>query len=249
MSKRLTTEEFISRAKKIHGDKYDYSKVKYVNMFTKVCIICPEHGEFLQKPVSHLNGHKCYFCGLNSLKSKVYGIGINDVFESKHLKSHQVWVGMLERCYNDKTRHLYKSYYDCTVCESWIYFSNFKKWFDEHYVEGFALDKDILVKGNRIYSPDTCCFVPQEINNVVQRREISRGSTLIGVYKKGRKYSADIGGKYGIHVGTFCSQIEAFQAYKAVKEKIIKDLAYKYKNKIEPRVYEALYNYEVEITD
>jgi len=54
MSKRLTTQEFIDRARDVHGDKYDYSKVEYVNANTKVCIVCPKHGEFWQKPSSHL---------------------------------------------------------------------------------------------------------------------------------------------------------------------------------------------------
>ena len=58
----MTTETFIKKAKKIHGNKYDYSKVKYVNSKTKVCIICPEHGEFWQTPSSHLNGHGCKKC-------------------------------------------------------------------------------------------------------------------------------------------------------------------------------------------
>lgn len=62
-----TTETFIKRAKEIHGDKYDYSKVNYVNGNTKVCIICPEHGEFWQNPYSHLQNHGCPECGkLNS---------------------------------------------------------------------------------------------------------------------------------------------------------------------------------------
>ena len=61
-NKKLTTEEFIKRAKEIYGDKYDYSKVEYVNNHTKVCIICPDHGEFWQKPQSHLNGHGCVKC-------------------------------------------------------------------------------------------------------------------------------------------------------------------------------------------
>ena len=56
-SKKLTTEEFISKAKQIHGNKYDYSNVNYVNKYTKVCIICPEHGEFWQKPSNHLKGN------------------------------------------------------------------------------------------------------------------------------------------------------------------------------------------------
>ena len=61
-NKKYTTEEFIEKAKKIHGDKYDYSKVEYVNNFTKVHIICPEHGEFLESPQHHLEGHGCKKC-------------------------------------------------------------------------------------------------------------------------------------------------------------------------------------------
>ena len=62
MAKRLTTAEFIEKAKKKHGNKYDYSKVEYINAKTKVCIICPVHGEFWQTPDKHLCGHSCYFC-------------------------------------------------------------------------------------------------------------------------------------------------------------------------------------------
>lgn len=62
MKKRLTTKEFIENAKKVHGNKYDYSKVNYVNAKTKVCIICPKHGEFWQTPDKHLRGHGCQKC-------------------------------------------------------------------------------------------------------------------------------------------------------------------------------------------
>ena len=62
MSKRITTEQFIEEAKKIHGDKYDYVKVVYINKHTKVCIICPIHGEFWQTPNNHLQGHGCPYC-------------------------------------------------------------------------------------------------------------------------------------------------------------------------------------------
>ena len=60
--KKHTTEEFIELAKKVHGDKYDYSKVKYINNKTKVCIICPKHGEFWQTPNTHLSGQGCPKC-------------------------------------------------------------------------------------------------------------------------------------------------------------------------------------------
>ena len=64
----MTTEEFISKAKKVHGDKYDYSLVEYVNNKTRVTIICPIHGLFEQRPVNHLRGHGCMYCG-NALKN------------------------------------------------------------------------------------------------------------------------------------------------------------------------------------
>ena len=72
-TKRKTTEEFIEEARKIHGDKYNYSKVEYVNQLTKVCIICPIHGEFWQDPKQHLRGQGCQKCGL--LRNKKHNIG------------------------------------------------------------------------------------------------------------------------------------------------------------------------------
>ena len=61
MPKRFTKEDFIERAKKAHGDKFDYSKVEYINIETKVCIICPKHGEFWQRPNDHIRGIGCRF--------------------------------------------------------------------------------------------------------------------------------------------------------------------------------------------
>ena len=63
-NKKLTAEEFIEKAREVHGDRYDYSKVEYVNANTKVCIVCPEHGEFWQVPASHLKGIGCQKCGI-----------------------------------------------------------------------------------------------------------------------------------------------------------------------------------------
>ena len=66
----MTVQEFTEKAKKVHGDKYDYSKVEYINNKTKVCIICPEHGEFWQTPDSHLRGRGCRQCSIKSMKDK-----------------------------------------------------------------------------------------------------------------------------------------------------------------------------------
>lgn len=73
-TKRLTTEIFISRSKKIHGDKYDYGKVEYVNQITKVCIICSIHGEFWQTPSYHIDGCGCSKC-VNEHRRKLFSLG------------------------------------------------------------------------------------------------------------------------------------------------------------------------------
>ena len=75
---RKTTEEFVRRAKEIHGDKYDYSKVVYFNNSTKVCIICPKHGEFWQTPANHISYNGCPHCKRNALKKVKFGIAINE---------------------------------------------------------------------------------------------------------------------------------------------------------------------------
>ena len=71
MPRKLTQEEFIKRAREVHGDKYDYSKVEYVNANSKVCIICSEHGEFWQKPASHLLGCGCPYCKNSYLENEI----------------------------------------------------------------------------------------------------------------------------------------------------------------------------------
>lgn len=72
MGKKLTTEEFIKRAKAVHGEKYDYSKTVYQKSNKKVCIICPEHGEFWQVPASHINGIGCPVCGRKTMTDEQF---------------------------------------------------------------------------------------------------------------------------------------------------------------------------------
>lgn len=129
-------------------------------------------------------------------------------------------------------------------------FSNFKRWFDEHYIDGWHLDKDILVKGNKVYSPETCCFVPQEINGLFAKSNKKRGMCCIGVTRHGNGFRA-LMMAHGEHerLGTYKTEVEAFEAYKRRKEELIKETAEHYKDLLESRVYEALYNYQVEITD
>jgi len=114
-------------------------------------------------------------------------------------------------------------------------------------MEGWHLDKDILVKGNKIYSPETCAFVPQEINLIFKK---VKRTLPLGVEQKGKKFSSVFKlGEYKQYLGMFDDINSAFETIKNKKEDYIKEIADKWKDKIDSRVYEAMYNYEVEIDD
>lgn len=254
MPKKKTLERFIEESRKVHGDKYDYSKVEYINSYTKVCIICPTHGEFWQTPHDHKTcGAGCPFCNNSQKSNKIYGCGINDIYNATIHKNkpYYIWRCVLRRCYDVDTLKKHPTYLGCKVSNEWLNFSSFLRWFDEHYVEGYHLDKDILVKGNKVYSPETCCFVPQEINKLFTTRRLCRGKYLVGVvkFKNGKYHSALSINKKITHLGCFKTEMDAFFAYKKAKEDYIKSVAYKWKDMLESRVYEALLNYKVEITD
>lgn len=262
MSTRRTQEEFVRRAREVHGDKYDYSESVYVNHDTKILIRCNACGKvFPQSPASHLQGSGCPECGKhcvkNKLRRKSYKDGILDIDFSCSkdeitTRAYKIFNAMFRRCNSPVGEKHNPAYKECSVCDEWHYFSNFKKWFDDNYIEGYALDKDILVKGNKVYSPSTCCFVPIEINSLLTNRRNHRNG-LIGTWKTKRGTFMAHCNEYGkiIHLGTFPTQEEAFNAYKQAKEAHIKDVATQYYNegKITEKVYNALMNYKVEITD
>lgn len=250
MCKRKTTEQFIAEARAIHGYKYDYSKVEYATNKDKVCIICPTHGEFWQRPSDHLKGNRCPQCPRHRK------FGVCDVVNPRQYPSYTLWQGLINRCYQQKdyTRNL--SYQNCTMCDEWLLYSNFKEWVEcphNGYKKGCDIDKDILCKNNVVYSPQTCCFMPSELNKVFTRRKSSRRDMPIGVIlSKSGKYDARMSKyKKDCHIGTFNTPEEAFYAYKTAKEQYIKELAEKYfqEGKITEKVYNALMRYEVEITD
>ena len=170
-------------------------------------------------------------------------------------KEYQVWNNLIARCYSEKQRKLHKAYGDCEICEEWHNFQTFAKWFNENYYtipnERVELDKDILIKGNRLYSPDTCLFVPQTINLLFVNRRNYRGNDPLGVRKtKSGKYTVTLGCNKKIkHLGHFKTSEEAFQCFKVHKEAHVREMAEKYKSLIPKLVYQALYKYQFEITD
>lgn len=153
------------------------------------------------------------------MKKLVFGVGTNDVGDSwindKATKWYGCWVGILSRCYNEGYQINYPTYRGCSVCEEWFIASNFKKFYDANYIESYMLDKDILIDGNKIYSPDTCRFVPQQINMLfVCRGNKSGYPTGVHFNEKTNKFmaSCSLNGKTKT-LGSFSSPKQAHESY------------------------------------
>ena len=197
----------------------------------------------------------------NPMFPSVYGVGFIGVGDyktcdenAKITKCYDAWSNMLQRCYDPKYQEKHQTYKGCTVCQLWNNYQEFAKWDNENYYEieneRMTLDKDILCKGNKVYSPETCVYVPQSINKLFTKSDNKRGKLPIGVTKYRNKFMAQLSkGDKRIYLGSFDTPEEAFLAYKKAKEQYIKEVAEAYKLQIPQKLYEALINYEVEIDD
>ena len=191
----------------------------------------------------------------------VYGVGITGTKYPSRVngvltKEYDLWTGMLRRCYSDALKKKYPTYIDCEVSDKFKSYEYFYEWC--HKQIGFnskdwQLDKDLLVKGSKVYSENTCVFIPQEINLMLIKCDASRGEHLIGVcwHKKDNAFVAKVSKTKGKreYLGFFKTEIEAFNSYKQAKESFVKEQANKWKDEIDDRAYNALMNYEVNITD
>ena len=192
------------------------------------------------------------------MEKLVYGVGINDgKYPTKvnglRTKEYSLWTSMLERCYNKKFHTMHPTYLGCKVSDNFKQYSYFHEWCQNQIGFGnvdFQLDKDLLHKGNKIYSEDNCIFIPKHINGLIIKNKAIRGLLPIGVTKNKEGFQAQCSynGKRKA-LGTFTTPELAFNTYKAFKEAHIKELAEKYKTTIDPRAYQALLNYEVSIDD
>ena len=174
---------------------------------------------------------------------------------NKYNYIYRIWVNIFERCYHDQYGGI--AYMGCEVCKEWYNFQNFAQWYEENYyeIEGerICVDKDILNKGNKVYSPNNCIIVPNCINVLFVKNKSTRGNLPIGVYlyRNGKKYKAQCNNGKGkqIPLGTFDTPHEAFYVYKDFKENLIKQIANQYRNQIPYKLYKAMHEYKVEIND
>ena len=191
----------------------------------------------------------------------VFGVGVNDlgyrtqvwewvtenggkrirklVFKCKY---YEVWKSMLERCYSEKYLESHPSYIGTIVCREWLYASEFKKWMEQQEWQGKSLDKDIIVPGSKLYSPETCAFVLKATNLFVTARDACRWDYPIGVdlFKPTGRYRAQCRNPFTRkqeNLGLFATQEEAHEVWRKRKHELAQLVAAK---ESDPRVVEAL---------
>ena len=191
----------------------------------------------------------------------VYGVGVNDlpyrtqVKEEitknggkriwKHVficKYYEAWRNMSERCYSKKYLESYQSYIGTSVCSEWLSATAFKKWMEKQDWSGKCLDKDIIVPGSKLYSPETCAFVLTATNSFVIASDASRGDYPIGVslFKRTGKYRAKCGNHFTgkkEHLGLFLTTEEAHEAWRKRKHELAQLIA---ATESDPRVVQSL---------
>lgn len=165
---------------------------------------------------------------LSIIKRKpVYGVGINDAKYNIYITVdgsrvmcpfYTKWKNMLNRCYSETSHRNSPSYIGCSVCDEWLLFSNFRRWMDTQDWEGKELDKDIMIDGNKIYSPDTCMFIDSSINTLVRKDKVNMYAKGVSFDKRCNSFTASvhINGKK-TYMGSFKILENAEMAYKKGK--------------------------------
>lgn len=186
-------------------------------------------------------------------RKPLYGLGINDAWYRTHCISndgsrsvcpyYKIWAHMIERCNSKNLQAKYPTYSKCSVSEIWIKFSNFKLWMEKQDWQGRHLDKDLLIPGNKVYSPESCIFVSGAINNLLTNSIIPRGDYPVGVTYNKRdgvyQSACRVNGKKR-HLGCFSTPKEAEYAYCIFKSKLVTKIASQSEAMSDTRLHFAL---------
>lgn len=192
---------------------------------------------------------------INPNYKKLFGkcfIGIGN-YSSKDY-SYSIWFKILQRVFDNKIKENLPTYNNVTLDDRWLNFQNFGKWFEENYINGFDLDKDILIKNNKHYGPDTCCFVPHEINclfrNIINLKSkninLPEGVTFCNDRNSKQYLSNILINNKKIYIGHFNTPEEAENEYLKFKCLKIHELANKYKDKLNKKVYDKLISIDID---
>jgi hypothetical protein len=183
--------------------------------------------------------------------SMVYGVGVSNTnarINGVMRQDYRMWSAILERCYSPKSHIRKPTYKNSTVCNEWLDFSEFKKWFDQNYVAGFQIDADLFRDGSRVYSPSTCCMIPAKINMALQKMHSHNTSGYAGVqYSKNKKKWVALIKINGLvkRLGTFDNAIDASNAYNDAHCNRLCDMAEAHKHEISDRVYNRLVSKQI----
>lgn len=200
----------------------------------------------IEPKITNHNSGKCF-----------YGIGFNS--KGKHktkvnyniTQAYKAWEGMIRRCYCLKYQEKYPTYIGCSVDERWHDFQDFAEWYYSHPYSniGYQLDKDILVVGNKIYSPETCCFVPKQLNSLLVACDARRGEYPQGVTfcKQTGRYRSQISiDRVSVGLGRFDCPQKAHLVYKKAKEIHIRNKALEWRDRISSDAFNALMSWKLE---
>lgn len=167
----------------------------------------------------------------------LYGVAIND---SDYVTSPTVggvrvkcpfyakWSSMIRRCYSDNHLKTHPSYEGCKVCDEWLVFSSFKRWMERQDWSSKELDKDLLIKGNKVYSPDACCFLSQSVNSFIIDGSSRRGLLKLGVTAERGLFKAHCRNPFKNkteNLGRFKTEDEAHEAWRKRKLQIAEQIS------------------------
>lgn len=181
--------------------------------------------------------------GINAINDMPRGsCSYKDEEGKKHMKKfYRDWHNMLKRCY----ANMDKTYVDCYVCDEWLTLSKFKAWFDKNCVEGFHLDKDLMEKDNKAYSPDMCNYIPQQLNNLFCDSKAKMGDCQTGASydpQTGKYRARCVANGKESWLGRHDTEEQAAEAYKQEKLRSVLGAANKHKDVISTKLYLAIIN-------
>ena len=176
-------------------------------------------------------------------KKLVCGVGVNDsefqVSITAKVRNKRVvvwqcdfyskWLCMIQRCYSKSFKKRRPTYEGCRVCDEWLVFSNFKRWMETQDWIDKQLDKDILVKGNKVYSPENCVFVSGLVNSFFGSKNNVNGYLEgVSIFKRDQSFKSQVQNPFtrkNEHIGFFKSEIDAHTAWKSRKHELACQLA------------------------
>lgn len=195
------------------------------------------YGNFKKGSIINLYSKTVCGVGYRGMGKHISHIGI------KNTPIYETWKSMLIRCYSEKDRYLHPAYAECTVCEEWHNFQNFADWYENNFYDigdgtRMHIDKDVIVKGNKIYSPETCIILPQRINMIFMEKAKKRDMDLPNaIYRCVKGYKASYNGK---SLGVFKTLESAIEAHDKEMRVHIKQVARDYKDRLPPYIYDVL---------